>query len=122
MPDTPTGNQLQQMQPPHSNEAVLTLNTRTLLFGMLLLGGGTVGGFSSSMLGDGNKIPLEVRQQIDATKQTVDSLASEIRAVSVAVVDIRAEMKSSTRDVVRLDETIKDHERRIREMERKLSR
>lgn len=111
----------QPQQQPHANEAVLTVNARTLMFATLLLGGGTVGGFSTTLLGE-SKLAPEVRQSIESTRTTVVSVAEKMDNVQNTVVELRAEMKTYSREAARTDESVKDHERRLRDLERLLRR
>lgn len=104
---------------PHNNEAVLTLNTRTLMLGLLLLGGGTAGGIGSTVFGE-SKLPPEVRANIEATKAAVDLLGTDVRAMTTSLGELRADMRAAHANTERLTEEIKDHEKRIRDLERRL--
>ncbi len=94
-----------------TSQGSVTLNTKTVIqIGALLLGAALGGGgvsFAAS--------PAEPLAQL---KEEIERLKASVETVAVAAVEIKAELRQSRKTEERLEEAIKDHEERLRALER----
>lgn len=114
MPDEATnpGTQAPPAIIPSSTGTTITFNPKTMLtlaaFALFGAGGGAGG---SQLLGSG------MQKEVAALQKEVQDLKHSVETVAVSVVEMKADLKAERRNEIKVDEVLKDHEERIRNLE-----
>lgn len=97
----------------------VVISTRTLLFAGALAMGGTVGGGGLTWAASG-VVPPELKADVAETKADVAELKATMAQVQAALVRIEAAAGGDKLIHDTLSGTLRDHEDRLRSMERRL--
>ena len=95
--------------------------TRLMLLLSLLLGG-VVGGGGMTLARAPDPIPSSLAGDVAALKVSTEKLNEKMEGINVTLAKIEGSLSKQADDAHRLREDVADHEKRIRELERRLSR